>query len=616
MRTVRFLPTRTWPARTRPARTRPARNDLLVLAGLSVALLAWFLWPFLAHGERFPLGPDAPVYLWWTRLAGEEGLSAVGHRAGVPALSLVLQGTLGRSVVEVTAAVEVALGATVGLAVAALLRGRTARAGWILGAALAGTFAVHLATGYLANLANAAAFLAAAVALAEGTRRSSWIGAGALAAAGLAHPLFFFLGAAVLLLAAALAWRPDRSEALRVGGAVLGGGALLGAGLLALLAGPRPPEVDTSRDAFLRRAGLGGELRSAYLDRLVQRWTRYVQWASLPLAAFGLSSARGFVGRLLRAWVVALLAGVVVAVVTGWFPPDRFVTFGFAVPILAALGLVRLLGWLGDRRAVGIVVTSALTLAMLAGSFIAWNRQEPFLSEEEVAAATAANALAAEIDPADRGPLVFLVNDRDETVTFLATRAGNVIRAAMPPDRIRDVVIVVPPLEGTVSVERDALERLTARDRQLAEDQSGLASATFVLRPFDRVSDAGSGVVIEGTSSEGPTGALEPLLPASSNGIVVTSVLVLAFMWLSGFGWARVAVADVASAAAAAPAYGVGALVVFAVALERVGLAIESVPGAWTVSAIAGGCGYAAWLVLERRARSRPADEVPQHKDQ
>lgn len=611
MRTVRFQP-----SRTRPARTRPARNDLLIVAGLSVALLAWFLWPFLAHGERFPLGPDAPVYLWWTRIAGEEGLTAVGHRAGVPALSLVLQGTLGRSVVEVTAALEVALGVTVGLAVAALLRGRTTRAGWILAGALAGTFAVHLAAGYLANMANAAAFLAAAVALAEGTRRSPWVAAGALAAAGLAHPHFFFLGAAVLLLAAALAWRADRPEALRVGGAVLGGGALLGAGLLALLAGPRPPEVDTSRDAFLRRAGLGGELRSAYLDRLVLRWTRYVQWASLPLAALGLSPARGFLGRLLHAWMLALLAGVAGAVLTGWFPPDRFVTFGFAVPILAALGLVRLVRWFGDRRALGIAVSSALTLAMLAGAFIAWNRQEPFLSEEEVGAATAANAHAARIDPVDRGPLVFLVNERDETVTFLATRAGNVIRAAMPPDRIRDVVIVVTPLEESVSAERDALERLTARDRQRAEDRSGPASATFVLRPFDRVDEAGSGIVIEGASPEGATGAVEPLLPASPNAIAVTSVLVLAFTWLAGYGWARVAVADATTAAAAAPAFGIGALVLFAVALERTGLAIEALAGAWVGSAIAGGGGYLAWQVLERRARTRSADEVPQHQDE
>jgi hypothetical protein len=515
-------------------------------------------------------------------------------------------------VVEVTAALEVALGVSVGLAVAALMRGRSMRAGWVLAGLLAGTFAVHLAAGYLANLANAAAFLAAVVALAEGTRRGTWIAAAALAAAGLAHPLFFFLGAAILLFAAALAWRADRGEALRVGGAVVGGGALLGAGLLALLAGPRPPEVDTSRDAFLRRAGLGGELRGAYLDRLVHRWTRYVQWAALPLAALGISEAQGFVGRLLRAWIAALLAGVAVAIVTGWFPPDRFVTFGFAVPILAALGIVRLVRWFGDRRILGFAAAGALTLAMLAGAFIAWDRQEPFLCEEEVGAATAANALAA----SDRGPLAFLVNERDDTVTFLATRAGNVIRAAMPPDRIRDVVIVVPPLDDGGSAERDALERLTARDLRRAEERTGLASATFVLRPFDRVDEPDPGIVIESPSTRPTASAVDPLLSASPGEIALTSVLALVFTWLAGYGWARVTVADATSAATVAPAFGVAALVLVAVALERIGLPIEERTGAWVVSVFAGGGGYVAWLVLQRGARPRSPDQVPQQQDQ
>jgi hypothetical protein len=304
-----------------------------------------------------------------------------------------------------------------------------------------------------------------------------------------------------------------------------------------------------------------------------------------------------------------------VAILTGWFPPDRFVTFGFAVPILAALGLVRLVRWFGDRRALGIAVAGALTLAMLAGAFIAWDRQEPFLSVEEVRATTAANALGVAQSRGDPAPLVFLVNERDETVTFLATRAGNVIRAAMPPDRIRDVVIVVPPLDGDTSPERDALERLTANDGRQAERRSGPV-ATFVLRPFDRVDEADSGIVIEGASSEGAIGAVEPLLPASPNAIAVTSVLVLAFTWLAGYGWARVAVADATNAAGAAPAFGVSALVLFAVALERVGVAIGTPPGAWIVSAIAGGSGYVAWLVLERRTRPRPAEEVSQQEDE
>jgi hypothetical protein len=91
----------------------------------------------------------------------------------------------------------------------------------------------------------------------------------------------------------------------------------------------------------------------------------------------------------------------------------------------------------------------------------------------------------------------------------------------------------------------------------------------------------------------------------------MTSVLVLAFTWLAGFGWARAAVVDATTAAAASPAFGVTALVLFTVALERVGLAIETPAGAWVASAIAGGSGYLAWQILERRAaRTRSPEEV------
>ncbi len=52
---------------------------------------------------------------------------------------------------------------------------RGARAAWVLAGLLAGLFTVHLAAGYLANLAFAAPFIAAAVCLAPGARGArSW----------------------------------------------------------------------------------------------------------------------------------------------------------------------------------------------------------------------------------------------------------------------------------------------------------------------------------------------------------------------------------------------------------------------------------------------------------
>jgi len=606
--------------RGRATEARSARRtDLLLLAGLSAGLLVWFLWPYVRGGFRFPLGPDAPVYLWWIRLAGAEGLSAVGHRPGVPALALTLQGTLGLSPVPVVAGLEGALGISVGLASAALVRGRhDSRTAWILAGALAGTFAVHLAAGYLANLAFAVAFLATAAALAEGTRRGAVAAAVLLGAGGLAHPLFLLLGLAILGLSAALAWRTERGEPVRVIGAALGGAAIAGAGLLALLAGPGPLPVDTSRDGFLRRAGMTGELRSAYLDRFVHRWARYVQWASVPLAIVGLREAKGFLGRFLRAWGLTLLAGVAVALVTGWIPPDRFVTFGFVVPILAALGLVRLWRALGARRTLALLATGLLTLAMLAGAMIAWSRQEPFMSELEVARISAAARSAAGFPPGT--PLVFFVNDEDATTSFLATRAANLIRAGMPPDRIRDVFVVVPPAaeSAPTNPEREALVRLWERDVQDAPNAD--RAVTILLAPFDRVDLArvrslpdarvSRGVFVQPRPAAPGSVSGEPLEPSSPGAIAWATVGTLALLLLAGYGWARAALADALHVGMLAPAFGLAALTLVAIALERLGLPPDGGSRGILVSALAGGGGYLAWFVLERRARARPAPQV------
>ena len=582
---------------------------------------------YVVRGYRLPLGPDAPVYVWWAKLAGHDGLSAV-HRPGVPALMLVLVGTLHLPVVAVVAALEVVLGVALGVASAALVRAANgARAAWVLAGLLAGTFAVHLATGYLANLAFAALFLAAAVMLAAATRRATVAAAVLIGAGGLAHPLFFPLGALILAIAAAQAWRGARDEAVRVGMAALGGGALLGLGVLAMLAGPGPLAVDTSRDGFLRRAGLTDVLRSAYLDRFVHRWARYVQWASIPLAIAGLGGTCGFVGRFLRAWGVVLVAGVVFALGTGLFPADRFITFGYVVPILAAYGLVRL--WhalaprhaLRSRRALALLATGALTLAMLAGAFTAWARQEPFMSELEVSRVTSANPYAEAAPPGS--PLVFSVNGEGGTVSFLATRAANVIRAGMPPDRIRDVYVVVPPpAEGApTSPERQALASLTGQDAEAIETTHGPdGGVSFTLAPFDRIDlpsaqqhpaeRVATGVFVRPVTTDAPGPPVEPLEPSSPGGIALATFAVLALVTTTGYGWARSATDGALTAAALAPMFGTAALILLGIALERLGVPLTGAAGPTLVSALACAGGYVAWLLLQRRTRARSPHQV------
>jgi hypothetical protein len=281
------------------------------------------------------------------------------------------------------------------------------------------------------------------------------------------------------------------------------------------------------------------------------------------------------------------------------------------VPILAALGLVRLARWLRPRRLLGVAIAAALALAIVAGAFIAWNRQEPFLSEDEVRAATIANAYVAGLDAGV--PLAFLVNERDASVSFLATRAANVLRASLPPDRIRDVVVVVPALPGgEAGEERRALERGTAADREIAERHSGRPARVVVLTPFDGIDRPSDALVIDPHELANVEGAVDPLQPSTPAAIALSSLLVLALAAAAGYGWARAVVPDPLTAAATAPALGVGALVLVAVAFERLGVRLDAAAGAWAVSAVAGGGGYLVWRVLERATAPSPAPQVEQ----
>jgi hypothetical protein len=295
--------------------------------------------------------------------------------------------------------------------------------------------------------------------------------------------------------------------------------------------------------------------------------------------------------------------------VTGWLPADRFLTFGFAIPILAAFGLVRLWRRLERRRALAIVVTAALTLAMVAGSAIAWNRQDPFLSEEEVRALTFVNDDVSRLRPGR--PLAFLVNEADDTVSFLATRAGNVIRAGVPPDRIRDVVVVVAPLEdGAASGQRGALERISARDLSAAEDRAGRDAAMFVLTPFDEVDRPERALIVDPSEPRKDVFSVDPLEPSSAAGIAWASITTLALLWAVGYGYARIGLADTITAAAAAPAIGAAMLIVGATALDALGVPLGRATGALAASALAGSGGYLIRFVLERRAGSGAAPQV------
>ena len=220
-------------------------------------------------------------------------------------------------------------------------------------------------------------------------------------------------------------------------------------------------------------------------------------------------------------------------------------TFGFAIPILAALGLVRVWHRLERRRTLAVVVISALTLAMLAGSAIAWDRQEPFLSRRRGSGARRSRTRRLR-NSSPAPPLAFLVNEPDDTVSFLATRAGNVIRAGVPPDRIRDVVVVVPPLDARNDERRTRRARTphgTRPRRRRGSRRAGSAEA-FVLTPFDEVDRPADALVVDPSVPRKDLFPIDPLEPSSAAGIALASIAGLLLLTVVGYGWARIGLGD------------------------------------------------------------------------
>lgn len=622
------------------SRRAGSHRDVLALIGLSAVLVVVFAWPGLFRGWSFGAGPDGTVYLWWTRVGAAEGISLVGGRPGVPALIETIAGTLGVPLVPALAGLQQALGVTIGLAAVALVLGRAhgGRPGWILVGAMAGLYAVHLADGYVANLAFAATFLAAAAALARRTRRGVVAAALLLGGGGLSHPQFFIVGAAILVAAAAVAWvlEPEhgwRSDAGRTLAALAGGGLIVGAGLLSMLVGAARLTVDTSKDGFLRRAGLDAALSRNYLFRFRENVRRFSPWVTLPLAAVGALQVRGFTRRFLVAWAAVTVAGVPVGLATGWFPPERVLTFGFALPILAAQGVTWVWERTEPRRWLTVGATVVLLSLFALPAVNAQRDQQPFVSPEDLAAATLAGRIASTLPPGT--PLVFVVDDPDRFVTFNATNVANIARAAVPTDRADDVYVFVGSLDDLAAdrptvrgeVEYDALSRISLAD--LPEgDRAIFVAPEWNRDPSALVDDRLSAWAgTDGAAAGGqvrssvpgprplPAGADE-ISPSSPVAIGLSTVAALAVLWIVGAGWSRWAFGDLVAAAAAAPAFGIATLTAAALMLERLGVPFAGRWGPVLASAVAGLGGYTL-LVVQRKPVDDPMpkiDETPDHE--
>ena len=622
------VPSRPMAAGTATGRDDDARRraaiDTALVAAIAVALLGLFVGPTLRDGHVFPVGPDVPVYLWWSRVAMDQGVSAVGERPGIVALLPTVSGVLRVGLVPALAGLLYAVGPAVGMAGAALVRGRrggaVVRGAWVAGGLLAGVWATHLADGYAANLALAAPFIAAAVALTRRSRHGTIGAAILLAGGGLMHPEFLIVGSVVLLLTAGWAALREHRQATPTGDAerVLAAlGAGVGTAVLGMWAaslGPSAIAGDTSKDALLRRIGAWDALRATFIDRFRISWPRYAPIMNTLLDVAGAVKGRGFPRRFLVSWLAFTLVAVVTGVLTGWFPPDRVLTFAFCIPLLASLGLA----WLAERIGRGWIawpVGIVLVILTAAPTVRGWQEARTFISPDELRTATLAGRIAATTPPGT--PLVFVVDDPETPTLFLASHARNVARATVPPDRAADVWIALgradDVLAGRVTQRGDPLVDRAAVDAAVAIPRDP-APVVFVVQEFDARAGAleqpgltrwDPGLAANlgpATTLPAGEGELSASTPGDLAGAAVRTLLLLTLL---GGGWALWSIGDGPGALATAPAFGIAVLGLASLGLERLGAGLGSGGVATLASALAGGGGYALWLVGRTTPRHR-----------
>lgn len=619
----------------------PWRTPAIWTAGAAALVLGLFVAHLVLQGHRLPLGPDGPVYVWWTSTADAAGLDAV-RRPGLPGLSLLLGTLLFADPVTLIAALEPVLAVLVGLAGAALVEGALGedrlRAG--LTALLVGAFSAFLAPGWLANLALAGLFLAAlaAFSLADRSWRPAGLGAACLVAGGLTHPLFLALALAVLAGALALQapsalGRIRTGERLwsvgtaRVAGAATAAVGLTLVGLAAFAGGDRVPG-DSSQDQFFRRLGL----RSFLEDRLRERqrrdtrrvrvaaWAGVALSAMLPLVPKPREPGWRFLLTITGAWTLVTAVGLVALWQTDLAPAARLLTFAFFLPLLGGVVTAAALRT-RDWRA---VVAAAAAAVVVWGGMTAWYRQSPFVTEEELVAVAEASAVAETLPPGT--PLAFLVDTRDFAAAFHITRSANVIRAGLPGDRVGESRIVVGSPEdlaagrvgtGNQDPEYRAIARVYLEEARPVLDEA----VVFVLRPFnepgwgearDEGTPLGTGAAVlrvpEGihlAASGDPPPARPGASPWAIGGLAGAALVLLALL---GGGWARWGMVGAPAGAVLGAAPAVGAAVSVGATLAADRLALPAAPAGTALAVLLAILGYALALRPRHQAVDAPED--------
>jgi hypothetical protein len=454
---------------------------------------------------------------------------------------------------------------------------------------LTGVFATYLASGHLSNATFAALFLPCiAWTLTGGWAGRTW-GAVLLGAAGVAHPEFTVIAVLVVIGAIALAlFERRRTEALAWACTAVGGVVVTGVGLaIARLGGPAF-DVPTSLDVFLAQTGQTATLRTLFLGRFVPKIEGYALWAWLPLAALSIGRLRTSLGRVLVAWAGTGLLCIGVGLAWQPFPPHRIVAFAYCLPLLAAIG-VGVVRQRAPRIAAGLAAASVVAVVVAAS--VSWAAaRRPFDDPTAGDAARAAAALAA----APPGRAVVDLPPTTRSSAIVVIRATNLIRAAMPADRVRDLVVRFPEPNGT----RPETTSLW-QESEAAATQAAASGPTAEVR-LDPV--GGPPSLAGAIQLTAPTTAA--FRTPSAGDVALGAAGWLVVCWVTGVGWCAAAGCRGVGLATLPVAMGLALLIVVGVCVDALGTGLGS---GWvsfaTVGTVALTGVVAAWATSRRAAR-------------
>jgi hypothetical protein len=564
-----------------------------------LALGAVVLHPYVTRDFRYPLGWDAPFYVWRAAAVPVDGLDRVGTvRAGLPLLLGSLSALTGRDPFTLVAVVPAVLTGAAGLAAAAVLRAAFGLpVAWVPAAAFL-TWAAfgpnEIPLHHLDNLLNAALVLgalAAAVGWAEGGRGAVAVGL-LLAAAGVAHWPFYAFALGALGLGTLLWSRADR------GAGGLGAGAPLLVAGLASAAVVAPTLLSPPPGGWL--GARPGPLRTLLRERIAARLddpSRFYGFAVGAGAALRWPRAGGE-GRRLLGWVLlawTALTALAVAAQAAGLPTAgaRVLSYFFPATLLASLALWWAARWARERwrGAAGALAALAVGAAAVPGfgwlMWDSWDRRHPWFEERAVAQVAAAAAYLGRAAP--EGPVVFVLDLRGRDDPHTVGRWWLVVKASLPPGEVRrarryvgspsDYLAGRPPRplgEGLPPGESDRQDPdLWAPDAVALVleryNRQGFAEAR--ARTPERVVAPGV-LVLRGPlppSASGP--GSPPAADTRPRTLLWVGAALAGLLLVAGSGWALALLpADPAARVVLAPSLGAGAVVLAGLGWERVGL--------------------------------------------